>query len=99
MARGFALAHLLLGLPWTVGFILGAIVSPPDEMAPLAIARRMQIPRRILVILEGETYHQAAETLGVPVGTVMSRVARARQALRSACADIAHPPAALLTAA
>jgi monovalent cation/hydrogen antiporter len=49
-----AAAHLLLGLPWSVGFILGAIVSPPDVVAPLAIARRMRIPRRILVILEGE---------------------------------------------
>jgi CPA1 family monovalent cation:H+ antiporter len=37
-----------------VGFVLGAIVSPPDAVAPLAIARRMQLPRRILVILEGE---------------------------------------------
>ena len=34
--------------------MLGAIVSPPDAVAPLAIARRMQIPRRLLVILEGE---------------------------------------------
>src|SRR5215510_13102764 len=49
-----AAAHLLLGLPWSVGFIIGAIVSPPDAVAPLAIARRMQIPRRLLVILEGE---------------------------------------------
>jgi Na+/H+ antiporter len=49
-----AATHWLLGLPWPVGFVLGAIVSPPDVMAPLAIARRMQIPRRILVILEGE---------------------------------------------
>ena len=47
-------AHWLLGLPWAVGFVLGAIVSPPDAVAPLAIARRMQIPRRLLVILEGE---------------------------------------------
>src|SRR6202022_4724257 len=31
-----------------------AIVSPPDALAPLAIARRMQLPRRILFILEGE---------------------------------------------
>ncbi|MBM3562607.1 MAG: Na+/H+ antiporter [Alphaproteobacteria bacterium] len=44
----------LLGWPLTVGFLLGAIVSPPDAVAPLAIARRMQLPRRILVILEGE---------------------------------------------
>jgi CPA1 family monovalent cation:H+ antiporter len=46
--------HWLLGLSWPVGFVLGAIVSPPDAVAPLAIARRMQLPKRILVILEGE---------------------------------------------
>ena len=49
-----AAAHWVLGLPWAVGFVLGAIVSPPDAVAPLSIARRMQLPRRILVILEGE---------------------------------------------
>ena len=49
-----AATHWFLGLPWPVGFVLGAIVSPPDAVAPLAIARRMQLPRRILVILEGE---------------------------------------------
>jgi monovalent cation/hydrogen antiporter len=49
-----ATAHWLLGLSWPVGFVLGAIVSPPDAVAPLAIARRLQIPRRITVILEGE---------------------------------------------
>ena len=46
--------HWVLGFPWAVGFVLGAIVSPPDAVAPLSIARRMQLPRRILVILEGE---------------------------------------------
>ena len=49
-----AAAHWLLGFSWPVGFVLGAIVSPPDAVAPLAIARRMQLPKRILVILEGE---------------------------------------------
>jgi len=49
-----AACHLLLQLSWPVGFTLGAIVSPPDAVAPLSIARRMQIPRRILTILEGE---------------------------------------------
>ena len=49
-----AATHGLLGLSWPVGFVLGAIVSPPDAVAPLAIARRMQLPKRILVILEGE---------------------------------------------
>jgi Na+/H+ antiporter len=46
--------HLWLQLSWPVGFTVGAIVSPPDAVAPLSIARRMQIPRRILTILEGE---------------------------------------------
>jgi CPA1 family monovalent cation:H+ antiporter len=49
-----ALTHYLLGLPWAVGFVLGAVVSPPDAVAPMAIARRFAIPSRILTILEGE---------------------------------------------
>ena len=49
-----AAAHFLLGLPWGVGFVLGAIVAPPDVVAPLAIARRLGLPRRLLVVLEGE---------------------------------------------
>src|SRR5207253_8799175 len=49
-----AAAHYVLGWPWSVAFVLGAIVSPPDVVAPLAIARRLHLPRRILVVLEGE---------------------------------------------
>src|SRR6201984_1144438 len=49
-----AAVHALMGIEWPVGFVLGAIVSPPDAIAPLSIARRMQIPRRIIVVLEGE---------------------------------------------
>ncbi len=49
-----AATHYLIGLPWDVGFVLGAIVAPPDVVAPLAIARRLGLPRRILIVLEGE---------------------------------------------
>ena len=49
-----AAAHWVLRLSWPEGFVLGAIVSPPDAVAPLSLARKMQIPRRILVVLEGE---------------------------------------------
>src|SRR5258708_24771229 len=49
-----AATHYLIGLPWNIGFLLGAIVAPPDVVAPLAIARKLGLPRRILVILEGE---------------------------------------------
>ena len=47
-------SHYLLGLPLAVGFVLGAVVSPPDAVAPMAIARRFVLPARILTILEGE---------------------------------------------
>jgi len=49
-----AATHYAMGLPWNIGFLLGAIVAPPDAVAPLAIARRLGIPRRVLVVLEGE---------------------------------------------
>jgi Na+/H+ antiporter len=49
-----AAAHYLLNFDWPVGFLLGAIVAPPDVVAPLAIARRLALPRRLVVVLEGE---------------------------------------------
>ena len=49
-----AVVHWLLGMPWAIGFLLGAIVSPPDAVAPLAIVRRLGVPRRLVVVLEGE---------------------------------------------
>src|ERR1700704_4131814 len=55
-----AATHYLIGLPWDVGFLLGAIVAPPDVVAPLAIARKLGMPRRILVILAGEVLFGAA---------------------------------------
>src|SRR3569833_1167559 len=49
-----AATHYWMGFSWQLGFVLGAIVSPPDAVAPLSIARRLHLPRRIVVILEGE---------------------------------------------
>src|SRR5262252_2055092 len=49
-----AATHYVLNLPWAVGFLIGAIIAPPDVVAPLAIARRLALPRRLLVVLEGE---------------------------------------------
>ena len=58
-----AAAHWVMDLAWPVGFLLGAIVSPPDAIAPLSIARRMELPRRLLVILEGEALANDATAL------------------------------------
>ncbi len=49
-------AHWLIpGLPLAAGFVLGAIISPPDAVAAAAIAQRLGLPRRVVTILEGES--------------------------------------------
>jgi CPA1 family monovalent cation:H+ antiporter len=47
--------HYLTGLPLAVGFVFGAIISPPDAVAALAVTQQLRVPRKIIVILEGES--------------------------------------------
>ena len=49
------LFHILAGLPLAVGFVFGALISPPDAVAALAVTQDLRVPRRIIVILEGES--------------------------------------------
>jgi CPA1 family monovalent cation:H+ antiporter len=58
-----AVTHYLLHLSWGVGFVLGAIVSPPDSVAPASLRRRFKLPRRMLMILEGESLVNDATAL------------------------------------
>ena len=48
-----------------------AMVKLPEEQQAVLM----------LVCVEGQTYKEAADTLSIPIGTVMSRLARARLAL------------------
>ena len=58
-----AIAHQLIGLPWAMSFVLGAIVSPTDPAAATAIMRRVGAPRRLVNILEGESLFNDATAL------------------------------------
>ncbi len=55
MAAIAYLFHYLSGLPLAVGFVFGALISPPDAVAALAITHNLRVPRKIIVILEGES--------------------------------------------
>lgn len=46
---------LIPNFPLAAGFVLGAIISPPDAVAASAIAQRLGLPRRVVTILEGES--------------------------------------------
>jgi CPA1 family monovalent cation:H+ antiporter len=57
------LAHHFMKLPLAAGFVLGAVISPPDAIAATAIAARLNLPRRIVTILEGESLVNDATAL------------------------------------
>ncbi|HEX7855726.1 MAG TPA: Na+/H+ antiporter [Sphingobium sp.] len=49
-------AHLLVpSLPWAACAALGAIVSPPDAVSARAVLSRVSLPRRLSILLEGES--------------------------------------------
>jgi Na+/H+ antiporter len=54
-AVAVAIHAVVPGLPWAAAFALGAIVSPTDPLAAIAIAQRLGVPRRLTVPIEGES--------------------------------------------
>ena len=82
-----------------------SIGNRPDGSAPfdLTISRRLGLRDALehlnpaqraavwLVDAEGMTFTQAADVLGVPAGTVASRVSRARETLRRLLSETSNP--------
>ena len=68
---GWVAHSIFPGMSWAAAFALGAIISPPDAIAASAVTQRLRVPRRIVVILEGESL------LNDAAGLVAYRVALA----------------------
>jgi CPA1 family monovalent cation:H+ antiporter len=54
---------LIPQMGWPLSFVLGAIISPPDNVAIVSIAEKIRIPERIFIILEGEGMFNDAAAL------------------------------------
>ena len=63
IAVAVAARALFPGMTWPVAIALGAIVSPPDAVAASAIISRLPVPRRVIVVLEGESLVNDASAL------------------------------------
>lgn len=52
---GLVARAFLPELPWAACFLLGAIVSPTDTVAVVAVIEKLRVPRRVTAILGGES--------------------------------------------
>lgn len=62
-AVGLAVHAVVPDMPMAAAFALGAIVSPPDAVSATAVGRTVGLPRRLVVILAGESLVNDATAL------------------------------------
>lgn len=55
--------HFVPGMGWAPAIALGAIVAPPDTSAATTVMRRVRLPHRLVVILQGESLFNDASAL------------------------------------
>lgn len=58
-------AHYLLGMPWELAVLLGAVTSPTDAAAVFSVLRVVPLPRRITGALEAESGFNDAPTVAL----------------------------------
>ena len=56
-------SHYLLGLPWELAVLLGAVTSPTDAAAVFSVLRVVPLPRRLTSTLEAESGLNDAPTV------------------------------------
>ena len=54
---------LIPGFTLALGFLLGGIISPPDAISATTIMRRVEVPRSLVSIIEGESLLNDASSL------------------------------------
>ncbi|WP_236652887.1 Na+/H+ antiporter [Chitinophaga vietnamensis] len=54
---------MIPGITLSLGFLLGAIISPPDAVAATSVLKGVRIPKRIISVLEGESLVNDAASL------------------------------------
>ncbi|WP_205472663.1 potassium/proton antiporter [Nocardioides sp. SYSU D00038] len=57
------LGHYVLGLPWELAVLLGAVTSPTDAAAVFSVLRTVPLPRRVVGPLEAESGLNDAPTV------------------------------------
>ena len=62
-AVAFVVHGFVPELGWAAAITLGAIVAPPDASAATAVLRRLKLPHRVVVVLEGESLFNDASAL------------------------------------
>jgi RNA polymerase sigma-70 factor (ECF subfamily) len=84
-----AASHSSAGLPSAEASALSAI---PDSAVTQALDSLSPEFRQVVILadIEGFSYKQIAEIMDTPIGTVMSRLNRARSSLRAKLADYAE---------
>lgn len=60
---GWVARLLVPDMPWAAAIALGAILAPPDAVAAAAVLQRLNLPRRIVTVLEGESLVNDASAL------------------------------------
>ena len=73
------------------GLILLDESADPEMARAIETLAAEQREALLLVVLEGMSYAEAATALGIPLGTLMSRLGRARAALRIATSGAEEP--------
>jgi CPA1 family monovalent cation:H+ antiporter len=59
----FVSSSIIPGFTLSLGYLLGAIISPPDAVAASSVLKGIKIPKRMTAILEGESLMNDATSL------------------------------------